>query len=92
MVEGLLSSITPHLRVKHRQACLLSDFVRHRNCTVQPHVGRFFAPIPDDVVTLRETLYRGLRMLNAKGVGSRDLSLSVPFRTRFARSARTTKH
>ncbi len=71
MVERILRSVMPHLRIKREQATVLSKLIRHRQRTRQGRNGpngQFFAPLPSDVIAFRERLYRRVRELNAKGV------------------------
>ncbi len=69
MVGDLLRRVTPFLRVKGRQAEILLDFIDHMRETPQSRTGdgRSFAPHPPEVMEFRETLYRCMRTLNAKG-------------------------
>lgn len=69
MVEDILARIQQCLRVKAGQAELLQDFIRHMKETPQPRSsdGRSFARFPLDVMEFRETLYRCMRTLNARG-------------------------
>jgi len=67
MIEQLLSSVLPHLRIKRGQATLPLDFVRHKRSVRQGRNGRYFAPLPDDVVAFREGLHGQIKELNAKG-------------------------
>jgi len=66
-IPPLLLSIEPHLRIKRKQAQILSDFIRHRNSTKQGRNGRGFAPLPRSVVRFRENLRRRVKDLNSKG-------------------------
>lgn len=71
MVQTLLSSITPHLRLKREQAAIVIDLVRHMNETPRVRAGRngrFFAPFSEEVICYRESLYTRIRALNARGV------------------------
>ena len=73
MVERLLSKAARHLRLKQRQAAVMEDFVLHQKSTRQPRRGpnrRFFAALPDNVVTYREGLYRQMKELNARGLAT----------------------
>lgn len=67
MIGPLLSSIGPHLRVKQEQASVLAKFLRHRMATRQGRSGRFFAPLPEEVLAAREAYRTLLRQLNARG-------------------------
>lgn len=70
MVERILRSVMPHLRIKREQARVLSKLIRHRQRTRQGRRGpngRFFAPLPSDVIAFRERLWRRVRELNARG-------------------------
>ena len=71
MVAHVISSITPHLLIKRRQAAVLSTLVRHIHETRQGRQGsngRYFAAHPDRVIAFRERLYRRIRRLNARGM------------------------
>ena len=70
MIDWILPRLSLHLRIKRRQAQVLMDFVRHVRGTRQGRQGkngRFFAPLPAEIIAQREA-FRGLmRQLNAKG-------------------------
>lgn len=71
MVEGVLRSVMPYLRVKREQARVLSKLICHRRGTRQGRRGRngrYFAPHPDEIIAFRERLHRLVRDLNARGV------------------------
>lgn len=68
MVERLLSSVMSYIRIKQKQACLLTDFMRHKNGTRQGHNGRYFAPLPAEVMALRESFRKRVGGLNARGI------------------------
>lgn len=70
MVEQLLTVMAPILRLKREQAAVMMDFIRHQKNTQQGRQGRngrFFAALPEEVIALREGLYRQMRELNARG-------------------------
>lgn len=67
MVEELISSIGPHLRLKRKQADLLLEFIRHTKGTPQIRKNGRFAPHTKQVVDIRESFYRRAKALNAKG-------------------------
>lgn len=70
MVEKLLLSVAPHLRLKRAHADVLKRLIRHRKNTHQGRRGgrgRFFGRLPPLVIAHRERLYRQIRELNAKG-------------------------
>src|SRR5881628_3015542 len=69
MIESLLRRVEPHLRVKVRQALILSEFIRHRQTTKQGRNGRAFAALPARVVRYRERLRRQIKDLNKRGPG-----------------------
>lgn len=66
-VDRLLSLIEPYLQVKRSRARILLQFIGHKRRTKQGHVGRSFARLSPWVLTYRETLYRRMRELNARG-------------------------
>ena len=65
MVAQLLSSIAPHLQLKRKQAKVALRLIRHK--TSLRRNGNGFAPLSDEVVAFRESLYRRMRALNARG-------------------------
>lgn len=67
MVEQLLFSALPSLRVKRRQAVVLLQFIKHKQRTRQGRDANGFALLPRRVVATREALYRRMKELNAKG-------------------------
>ncbi len=67
MVGRTLSLVSPHLRVKHLQARILAEFMRHKTSTKQGHSGRHFAALPAEVVEIREMLYQRVKVLNLRG-------------------------
>src|SRR2546426_11232189 len=69
MIEWLRRRVEPHLRVKVRQALILSEFIRHRQTTKQGRNGRAFAALPARVVRYRERLRRQIKDLNKRGPG-----------------------
>ncbi len=77
MVEPILKNIEPHLLIKHKQASILLEFIRHRNVTHQGRQGRngrFFGRLSNDVMAHRRRLWLRLRVLNARGVSYRGKS------------------
>jgi hypothetical protein len=67
MIESLLLEVRAHLRVKRRQARILTDFIRYTNRTKRARSGRVFAVLPSKVLTFRESLQREIKDLNRKG-------------------------
>ncbi len=67
MGKPLLEALLPHLRLKHRQARLLLEFIAFKHANHQGHLGRSFAPLAPDVVALRESYYQEVSGLNARG-------------------------
>lgn len=67
LIRQYLPLLLPHLRVKREQAALLLDFLRHVTETPRLHDRRGRAPHPKSVLDFRETLYRKMRGLNARG-------------------------
>ncbi len=72
MVDTVLSSVAPHLRIKGKQASVLSEFMEHRRTTRQRRHGRYLAPHPAEVVAYRARLHREMRRLNSRGVHPRE--------------------
>lgn len=69
-VERLLSTVAPRLRLKRKQATLMRRFLRHKRRTLRRRTGqngRYFAPLSETVLSVRESLYRRMKALNAKG-------------------------
>lgn len=67
LIPGLLSLVSPHLRIKRRQAAILQDLLRHMRDTPMNREGSFWIPHPREVIDFRERCYRHMRRLNAKG-------------------------
>jgi len=65
MVSRLLTSIAPHLQLKREQATVAFRFIHHK-ARVRRHGGGF-APLSDGTVAFRESLYRRMQALNARG-------------------------
>jgi hypothetical protein len=69
--------VTPYLRLKHEQAAVMMQFIRHRKHTRQGRQGgngRFFAPLSADIMAYRDRLYRQMKALNAKGPAALSLT------------------
>ena len=67
MVERNLLLVAPYLRVKKEHVRLMMQFTRHKKGTRQGREGRRFAPLPEDVVSIRDALHVRMKELNAKG-------------------------
>lgn len=72
MVEGLLSVVGSHLRLKRKQAGVLLDFVRHIKSTPRRRQGDrgYFASHSNEVMHFRESIYQAMKRLNARGMSS----------------------
>ncbi len=67
LIRQYLPLLIPHLQVKRTRAALLLDFLCHVKETPRLHDRRGRAPHPREVLDFRETLYRRMRGLNARG-------------------------
>jgi hypothetical protein len=67
IVPQLLLSVGAHLRLKSKQARILSEFVRHQSTTKRIHNGKVFLPFPRRVVAFREKLRKEITELNHRG-------------------------
>ena len=68
LIPSLLSVLRPHLRLKRRQAAVQLEFIHHKKNTARTLNGRFLVRLPPGVVQFRESLYRAMKALNARGV------------------------
>jgi hypothetical protein len=70
VIADLLALVGPHLRLKEKQAALELEFIHHKTNTPRKSYGRGrgFAPHSEEVVQFRETMYRRMKGLNARGV------------------------
>ncbi len=69
-VNQILVAVGPHLRLKRKQADLMRRFLRHKRCTPRVRDSqdrRFYVPVLEEVLAVRESFYRRMKALNAKG-------------------------
>ncbi len=67
MTAKLLAHIGLHLRVKQRQASILTQFLQHKMETRQGRRGRYFDSLPEGAVAARERFRGAVRGFNARG-------------------------
>ncbi|MFQ6012280.1 MAG: hypothetical protein ACE5LS_01360 [Thermoplasmata archaeon] len=68
LIPIVLSLVSPHLRIKGRQAAILRDFNRHIRDTPMNRRGSFWIPHPREIIDFRERLYQRMRKLNTRGI------------------------